>query len=240
MARTAVGYFRDRAAADAAYDALLQRGFARDDLSAVGRGSEGGGLADAPHDAHVTAGQGAAVGGLTGLLIGAAALMVPGLGPIIGVGPVIAALTGLVTGGIVGALIDAGLGEEAARYYDTRLREGGVLLAVRADDDRYGAAQAILQEHGADVHGEGSTGRGDVAQSAGASPGAPGFPDPRPRVGDDPGLIGTPVATPSGATATLDRPGADLDPRRGTTPTDDAPRPREPAAPRRSHGPPII
>src|SRR5712692_1929617 len=123
MARTAVGYFRDRAAADAAYDALLECGFAPDDISVVGHGE--------------------------------------------GVG--------------------AGLGEEAARYYDTRLREGGVLLAVRADDARYGAAQAILLEHGGDVHGEGSSGPADVPQSAGASRGAPGFPDPRPRVGDDAG-----------------------------------------------------
>jgi len=241
MARTAVGYFRDWAAADAAYEALLECGFSPDDISVVGRGKESGGEpAAAPHDAHVTAGQGAVVGGLTGLLIGAAALLVPGIGPILGVGPVVAALTGLVTGGIVGALLDAGLGEEAARYYDTRLREGGVLLAVRADEARYGAAQAILLEHGGDVHGEGSTGRADVAQSAGASPGAPGLPDPRPRVGDDPGLVGTPVATPSGATDTVDRSAADLDPRRGTTPTDDVRQPREPAAPRRSHGPPII
>src|SRR5712692_7215369 len=49
MARTAVGYFRDRAAADAAYDALLECGFAPNDISVVGHGAGvGAGLADAP------------------------------------------------------------------------------------------------------------------------------------------------------------------------------------------------
>jgi hypothetical protein len=164
MARTAVGYFRDRASADAAFDELMQRGFDRDDVSILGRGREGAsGLMD-DRD-HVTAGEGAAVGGIAGLLLGVAAMLIPGIGPIVAIGPITAALTGAVTGGvtgavvggITGALIDAGVPEDEAHYYDERFRQGGILLTVRGDDMRYDEARTIMQRHGADVHGRGET-----------------------------------------------------------------------------------
>src|SRR5919206_101282 len=158
MARTAVGYFRDRHAADTAFDDLMSRGFSRDDLSIMGRGREGGaGLAD---DDHVGAGEGAAVGGITGLLVGAAAMLIPGIGPIVAVGPLTAALTGAVTGGVTGAvvggvagaLIDAGVEEEEARFHEERFKHGGYLVTVRADDTRYPEARRILESTGAETH----------------------------------------------------------------------------------------
>ena len=189
MARTAVGYFHDRPAADAAYEELLRRGFSRDDISVMARGAEGGpGLADSGE--HVTPGQGAALGGLTGLLVGTAAMLIPGIGPLVAVGPIVAALTGAVTGGVTGALVggvagalvDAGVHEDEARYYDERFREGGVLLTVRTDDMRHNEVRAALERHGGDVRGgagaAGAEGTRGTAQSAGASPGAPGPPDP--------------------------------------------------------------
>src|SRR5687767_13185840 len=104
MARTAVGYFRDRAAADRAYEALVQRGFDRDDISVVGRGAEGTtDRGDKGHD--VSAGEGAATGGIAGLLLGAAAMLIPGIGPIVAVGPLAAALAGALTGGVTGAVV---------------------------------------------------------------------------------------------------------------------------------------
>jgi hypothetical protein len=161
MARTAVGYFRDRHAADAAFDDLMSRHFSRDDVSIMGRGREGAtGLADD----HVGAGEGAAVGGITGLLIGAAAMLIPGIGPIVAVGPLAAGLAGAVTGGVtgavvggvVGALEDAGLPREEAQYYDERFRSGGILMTVRADSDaEYRDARMTMERHGADVRGTG-------------------------------------------------------------------------------------
>src|SRR5919107_699856 len=121
MDRTAVGYFRDRGMADRAYDALSAAGFSRDDISIMGRGREGGtGLADDHDKDHVSAGEGAAAGGIFGLLLGAAAMLIPGIGPIVAVGPLAAGLagaltggiTGAVVGGIPGALVDAGVPEE--------------------------------------------------------------------------------------------------------------------------------
>src|SRR3954451_12656034 len=172
MARTAVGYFRDRTSADAAFDELMQRGFDRDDLSILGRGREGAsGLTD-DRD-HVTAGEGAAVGGIAGLLLGVAAMLIPGIGPIVAIGPITAALTGAITGGvtgavvggIAGALIHAGVPKEDARYYEDRLKSGGYLLTVHTDDARYERARATLQRSGAELRGE----NGQVAEHAAVS-----------------------------------------------------------------------
>jgi uncharacterized protein (TIGR02271 family) len=173
MTRTAVGHFRDRGAADAAYDDLLRNGFGRDDLSIMGRGREGGtGLAD---DDHVGAGEGAAVGGITGLLLGAAAMLIPGIGPIVAVGPIAAGLagavtggvTGVVVGGITGALTDAGVDHDTATYYDERFKQGGYLLTVRADDMEYEKARMILERHDGDVRAGTATGGGATTASAG-------------------------------------------------------------------------
>ena len=162
MTRTTVGYFRDRASADAAYDDLTRSGFSRDEISIMGRGRDGGkGIADDhdhDHD-HVGAGEGAAVGGITGLLLGAAAMLIPGIGPIVAVGPLAAGIagaltggaTGVVVGGITGALTDAGVDHDTAEYYDQRFRQGGYLLTVRADDMEYEKARMILERHDGDV-----------------------------------------------------------------------------------------
>jgi len=107
MDRTAVGYFQDRSSADRAYDLLIQRGFAKNDISIVGRGAEGKpGLVDAGHEGHdVSAGEGAATGGIVGLLLGAAAMLIPGIGPVVAVGPLAAGLAGALTGGVTGAIV---------------------------------------------------------------------------------------------------------------------------------------
>ena len=74
MARTAAGNFRDRAAAGAAYADLIAHGFSKDHISILGQRGEGGDVADA-EDHHVTARDGVKIGGITGLLLGAAALL---------------------------------------------------------------------------------------------------------------------------------------------------------------------
>ena len=173
MARTVVAQFPDRASADAAYDELIRRGVDRNEISVVGRGAEGKmGLAE--EGGPVTAGEGAAVGGLAGLLLGVAAMLIPGIGPIVAVGPIAAALAGAVTGGvtgaavggIAGALMQAGVEEEEARYYDERFRAGGVLVSVRTDDLQHGDLRAVLRRHGGDTR----QGPGTTEQTGGAIP----------------------------------------------------------------------
>ncbi len=163
MDRTAVGYFRDRAAADRAFDALVRAGFGRDDVSILGRGAEGKtGLVDADTGEDVGAGQGAITGGIAGLLIGAGAMLIPGIGPVVAVGPLAAALAGAITGGVTGAvvggitagLVHLGVPEEEARFYDERIRQGGYLVTVRTNESRYDDARRILEAQGAETQGQ--------------------------------------------------------------------------------------
>ena len=148
------------------------------------RGAEGE-AAPADRGEHVTAGQGAALGGLAGLLMGAAAMLIPGIGPLVAIGPITAALTGAVTGGVTGAvvggiaggLIRAGVSEEEAHYYESRVKQGGVLLAVHTDEARYPVARQILARHGADVRGEDAA----AADGGAAAPTAGGWDRARAR-----------------------------------------------------------
>ena len=109
----------------------------------------------APREDAVTAGEGAGfgavVGGLTGILVGLAALTIPGIGLAIAAGPIVGALTGVlagaVTGGILGALVKSGVPEDEAPYYAEGIRRGGTLVSIETDDtlraadiiNRYGA-----------------------------------------------------------------------------------------------------
>jgi hypothetical protein len=154
---TVLGYFHDRAAADAAYHGLVQQGISKDAISVLGRGAESeSGIA---RDEGASAATGAGVGAIEGLLLGAAAMLIPGIGPIVAVGPLAAALagaltggvTGAVVGGVVGALEGAGVEHDTAHYYDERLREGGVLVAVLVEPTNADAVQTILARHGADL-----------------------------------------------------------------------------------------
>ena len=175
MAYTAVGYFRDRDQASAAYTDLLANGFSREDVSVMSRGAEdkaGQAPEGAGHE-HVTPGEGAAAGGLVGLLLGAAAMLIPGIGPIVAVGPLAAGLAGAVTGGVTGtvvgglggALTRAGVPEHDARYYEERFKEGGVLLSVQAGPGTYEIARAILERHGGDVRSAADARPGTAAPS---------------------------------------------------------------------------
>jgi hypothetical protein len=107
---------------------------------------------------HVTAGSGAIVGGLAGLVTGIAALAIPGIGPIVAAGPLAGALVGLVAGtlggGLLGALLDAGLPEAQARAYAGRVAAGAVLVTVRTDRLTRPAVRNILAATGGeDIEG---------------------------------------------------------------------------------------
>ena len=84
------------------------------------------------------AGFGAVIGGLTGLLVGLAALTIPGIGLAIAAGPIVAGLTGVlagaVTGGVVGALVKSGVPEDEAPYYAEGIRRGGTLISIQTSD----------------------------------------------------------------------------------------------------------
>ena len=96
---------------------------------------------------------GGAIGGILGGLIGIGLIAIPGLGPLVAAGPIIAALTGVgsgtVVGGVIGALVGLGIPEYEAKRYEGRIKQGGLLLSVHCDnDDWVKRARPILERSG--------------------------------------------------------------------------------------------
>lgn len=92
----------------------------------------------APEGAVAGAGAGGIVGGTIGLLAGIGALAIPGLGPFIAAGPLLAALSGIAAGatvgGMTGALVGMGIPEIEAKKYEGKLRTGNLLIAVHTEN----------------------------------------------------------------------------------------------------------
>ena len=114
-----------------------------------------------PEGATVGASTGAVVGGTIGLLAGIGALAIPGLGPFIAAGPIMAALSGgaigAVGGGLTGALVGLGIPEYEAKRYEGKVKEGGILISVHSEsNDETSRAKSIFKEEGA--HDISSTG----------------------------------------------------------------------------------
>ena len=98
---------------------------------------------------------GGVVGGTLGLLAGIGALAIPGVGPFIAAGPIMAALAGIgvggAVGGLIGALVGMGIPEYEAKRYEGRIKEGGVLLSVHCDtSDEISRAKDLLKSTGAE------------------------------------------------------------------------------------------
>src|ERR1700760_4160374 len=97
---------------------------------------------------------GGVIGGTLGLLAGIGALAIPGVGPLIAAGPIMATLAGVgaggAVGGIVGALVGMGIPEYEAKRYEGAVKDGGTLLSVHCDtSDQVDAAKEGLKETGA-------------------------------------------------------------------------------------------
>jgi hypothetical protein len=114
-----------------------------------------------PEGATVGASTGGVVGGTIGLLAGIGALAIPGLGPFIAAGPIMAALSGgaigALGGGLTGALVGLGIPEYEAKRYEGKVKEGGILISVHSEtNDETKQAKDIFKESGA--HDISSTG----------------------------------------------------------------------------------
>lgn len=109
---------------------------------------------EAAHDAGKGAGIGAAVGGVGGLLTGLGVMAIPGVGPVVAAGWLVATAVGAISGavvggaagGVVGALTKAGVKEEDAHVYAEGVRRGGTLVTARVDDALAPAARASLDQ----------------------------------------------------------------------------------------------
>ena len=155
------GIYTTRESVERAVDTFLKSGFTTSDISVLLPENLGGKpLAThkdtkAPEGATAGGGAGAVVGGTLGLLAGIGALAIPGVGPFIAAGPIMAALAGIGVGGAVGgfagALIGMGIPEYEAKRYEGRIQKGGILLSVHCDtSDQVKRGKEILKNTGAE------------------------------------------------------------------------------------------
>ncbi|HEY4060169.1 MAG TPA: hypothetical protein VGM39_26325 [Kofleriaceae bacterium] len=155
------GLFESRFDLERCIDMLRVGGFRESDMSALL--PDAASTREVAHEKHTKAPEGAAVGAATGgvvggtlgLLAGIGLLAIPGLGPFIAAGPIVAALAGAGAGGAVGtltgALVGMGIPEYEAKRYESLVHENGKsLLAIHADNREWAdKAKKILEGAGA-------------------------------------------------------------------------------------------
>ena len=153
MSKAVFCIVNNRENADAIVGDLRTAGFSNDDVSALFPDKEG--TRDFAHEKNTKAPEGAATGAATGTVLGGTlgwlagigALAIPGVGPFVAAGPIMAALGGAAigagAGGLTGSLIGLGMPELEAKQYDKKIRGGNILLSVHTDD---GAEQKQVTE----------------------------------------------------------------------------------------------
>jgi hypothetical protein len=155
------GFFKTRAAAEAAVDAIIKRGYTRDDISVLMSDSTQSKEFAVQAKSHAADGLGigGAIGGTVGAVLAAivgvgTAIAVPGLGLVVA-GPIAAALAGAgagaTTGGLIGLLVGTGIPEHRAKVYDSGVRGGGILLGVEAKTgEEVDKLETLLEDIGAE------------------------------------------------------------------------------------------
>ena len=137
------GIYKDIDQAENAADQLVVSGFSNQDISVLMADNEG--TRQFAHEKNTKAPEGTTagvttggvVGGTLGVLVGIGALAIPGVGPLIAAGPIMAGLAGLgvggAVGGLIGGLVGMGIPEYEAKRYEGRVKDGGVLLSAHCD-----------------------------------------------------------------------------------------------------------
>jgi len=155
------GLYKDRRGVEEAVDSLKRSGFRNTDISVLFPENEGS--KDFAHEKHTKApeggmvggGSGAVLGGTLGWLAGIGMLAIPGIGPFIAAGPIMALLAGVGVGGTAGSLVGALVGlqmpEYEAKRYEGRIRDGGILFSVHCDSSEWVTrAEGLLNQTGAE------------------------------------------------------------------------------------------
>jgi hypothetical protein len=164
------GIFSTRTDVERTVDALRAEGYRNTDISVLYPLNVGTKdlaheqASKAPEGATTGAVSGALLGGALGWLAGIGSLAIPGLGPFIAAGPILAALAGAgaggAVGGVTGGLVGMGIPEYEAKRYEGRVKDGGILLSVHSDNSEWTRkAKQILENMGAkDVSSTGEAG----------------------------------------------------------------------------------
>ncbi len=160
MAKAVFGIAQNRSVAEEIVANLKASGFSNNDISAIFPDKDG--TRDFAHEKNTKAPEGAATGAGTGGLLGGAlgwlagigTLAIPGVGPLIAAGPILAALSGsavcATVGVITGGLFGLGLPELEAKQYESKIRDGNILISVHTDDSgELKRAKDILTSAGA-------------------------------------------------------------------------------------------
>jgi len=190
------GIYTNQAAVEEAVEALKANGYRNTDISVLF--SDNVGTKDFAHEKHTKAPEGATTGAGSGVIIGGAlgwltgigALAIPGLGPFIAAGPIMAALAGAgvgaTVGGFIGALVGMGIPEYEAKRYEGRVKSGGILLSVHCDSSQWTKkAKEILEDTGAeDISSAGESGA-DFSKSDRPMPRSSVSPNDRTNLGDE-------------------------------------------------------
>jgi hypothetical protein len=171
MAKAVFGLVDSDSQAERIVDNLKAAGFPNNDISVLF--PDKGGTRDfahekatkAPEGAAAGAGTGTVVGGVLGWLVGIGSLAIPGVGPFIAAGPIMAALAGAgvgaAVGGLSGALIGMGIPEYEAKQYEGKIKQGNILISVHSENsDEVKRAKEIFERAGA--HDISSTGEESV------------------------------------------------------------------------------
>jgi hypothetical protein len=160
MAKAVFGLVDNEMQAERLVADLKNSGFSNNDISVLFPDKSG--TRDFAHEQHTKAPEGAAagagtggvIGGVLGWLVGIGSLAIPGVGPFIAAGPIMAALAGAgvgaTVGGLTGALIGLGIPEYEAKMYEGKIKEGNILIAVHSkDSDQRKLAKEIFERVGA-------------------------------------------------------------------------------------------
>jgi len=175
MKKSVIGIVETQIQAERVVDQLQQAGVSSGDISALFPDKRG--TKDFAHEHNTKApegavagvGAGGVVGGTLGLLAGIGALAIPGVGPLIAAGPLMATLSGAAAGaavgGITGGLIGLGIPEYEAKTYEGKIRNGNILIAVHTDGgETEKRAKQVFEANGA--HDIAVTGDSSVPKKA--------------------------------------------------------------------------
>lgn len=162
MKKAIIGIVENAPAAEGVLTRLQGAGISPDQISVLLPDKTG--TRDFAHEHHTKAPEGAVagastggvIGGTLGLLAGIGALAIPGFGPLIAAGPLMAALSGVAAGatlgGVAGALVGLGIPEMEAKHYEGKIKGGNVLIAVHTErPEEQKAAEKALKDAGAKV-----------------------------------------------------------------------------------------
>lgn len=146
---TVIGVFDEQGNAEQALKQIKDAGISEDKISMVARDEENNDTGYMNQNLTNGTATGGALGGLAGLAASVGALAIPGIGPILAVGPIAAGLSGAAAGGIAGGLVDMGIPEERGNYYENEVKSGKILAAVETEEDKVNDIASHFRNNGA-------------------------------------------------------------------------------------------